>query len=263
MRALLGHHWRRHRVMLFVLALALFAFEWLITRIAPEAAQTQLFQGILQLIPPTLVNMLGELTANFNARGMIGFGYVHPFALLMMGAWAVRVTAGALAGEVGTRTMDLIAARPVSRGALVRAALVALLAGLALLAASAWAGTAVGLATRPVLAIAPWPYAAIAFVLWLFFAAFGAVSLLVSALRRHSGPAIAVGAGIIAVSFALNFAARSWQPIAWTRPLSLFAYYRPERIHDAGVLTSDTAVLLGVAVAAAALAFAAFARRDL
>jgi len=262
-RSMLGHHWRRHGVVFFALALALFAFEWLITRVAPEAPQTQAFQGILQLLPPALVNMLGELTANFNAGGMIGFGYAHPFALLMMGVWAVRLTAGPLAGEVGARTMDLIASRPVSRGALVRAALVALLVGLALLAASAWCGTAVGLATRRSLGIAPWRYLEVAFVMWLLFAAFGSVSLLIAALHRQSGPAMAVSAGIIAVSFALNFIARSWPPIAWSRPLSLFMYYRPEHIHDAGPLTGDTLVLALVGVVAAALAFPIFSRRDL
>jgi ABC-type transport system involved in multi-copper enzyme maturation permease subunit len=199
-RTLLGHHWRRHGVTLVALSLGMYVFQWAITKIAPAPSQTQAFQGILQLIPAPVLDLLGsQFTANFNARGMIGFGYAHPFPILMMGVWVVRVSASALAGEVGNGTMDLLAARPVPRGLHVRAALIATLAGLAIIAACGWAGTAVGLAARPSLEVAPWGYLPTAASLWLLFAAFAGAGLLISALRRQSGEAIAVGAALIAV----------------------------------------------------------------
>jgi ABC-2 type transport system permease protein len=263
-RVLLGHHWRRHRVALVVLAGSMFLFEWLMTRFAPEPSQTQAFQGILQLIPAPLVDMLGsEFTANFNARGMIGFGYAHPLPLLLMSAWAVRVSAAALAGEIGNGTMDLLASRPVPRGHMVRAALVALLAGLGAIIACGWVGTAVGLATRPVLAIAPWGYLSVALVCWLLFVAFGALGLVASALRRQGGAAIGVTVGLIAASFALNFVAQAWRPIGWMQRFSLFNYYRPEQLVRSGVLNGHSLVLAGAAVILTALAFVLFARRDL
>lgn len=261
---MLGHHWRRHGLALAALAVGMFLFQWLMTKIAPEPSQTQAFQGFFQLLPAPLLDMLGsEFTANFNAHGMIGFGYAHPFPILMMGTWAVRVSASAFAGEIGTGTMDLLAARPVARGHLVRAALIALLAGLALIAASGWAGTAVGLATRPALGVGPSGYLPVALGLWLLFASFAAAGLVISALRRQGGAAIAVTAGLIAVSFAVNFIARVLRPIEWTRRFSLFMYYEPEQLYRSGVLTGHSLVLLGVAVALAALAFVLFARRDL
>ena len=261
---LLGHHWRRHRTAFVVLSGSMCLFEWLMTRFAPEASQTQAFQGLLQLIPAPFLDMLGgEFAANFNARGMIGFGYAHPFALMMMGVWAVRVSAGALAGEIGTGTMDLLAARPVRRSQMVQAALVALLAGLAVIVMCGWAGTAVGLATRPVLAIAPWAYLRIACGLWLLFAAFGAAGLAVSSLRRQGGAAIGVTTGLIVGSFALNFVAQAWAPIRWTHRFSLFMYYRPEQLYRSGVITTDSLVLAAIGVIASAGAFLIFRRRDL
>lgn len=263
-RVLLGHHWRRHRLAFASIAGGMFLFQWLMTLVAPEGSQAQAFQGVIQLMPAPIVDMLGpELTANFSARGMIGFGYAHPFPLLMMSVWAVRVTAGALAGEIGIGTMDLLASRPVPRRHLVRAALVALLAGLGAIIACGWIGTAVGLASRPGLGIAPWSYLSVALGCWLLFVSFGALGLVVSALRRQGGAAIGVTAGLIAVSFALNFIARAWQPITGLQRLSLFMYYRPEQLARSGVIATDSLVLLGVAAAATALAFVIFARRDL
>ena len=263
-RVLLGHHWRRHRVILAVLAGGMFVFEFLITRLAPDPSRTQVFESILQLLPGPLVDLLGsEFTANFNTRGMLGFGYVHPFTLVMMSVWVARISAGALAGEIGTGTMDLLAARPVPRGHMVKAALIALLAGLAIIIAAGWMGTAVGLWTRPALAIAPWPYLSVAVGCWLLFAAFAGAALVIAALQRQGGPAIGVTSGLIAVSFALNFVARAWQPLQWSRPLSLFMYYEPERLLVTGVLTVHVLVLAVVAAVLAALAFPLFARRDL
>jgi ABC-type transport system involved in multi-copper enzyme maturation permease subunit len=263
-RTLVGHHWRRHRVALGALAIGMFLFEWLMTKIAPEPSQTQAMQGIFQLLPAPLLDMLGsELTANFNARSMIGFGYAHPFPMLMMGTWAVRLSSSALAGEIGAGTMDLLASRPVPRGHLVRAALIALLVGHALIVLSGWTGTAVGLATRPTLGFGASGYLPMVLALWLLFAAFAAAGLVISALRRQGGAAMAVTTGLIAVSFAVNFVARAWRPIEWTRRFSLFMYYEPEQLYRSGALTAHTLVLAGVAAALAALAFPIFARRDL
>jgi ABC-type transport system involved in multi-copper enzyme maturation permease subunit len=168
-----------------------------------------------------------------------------------------------VAGEIGTGTMELLACRPMPRGHIIRAALIALLVGLAIIAASGWMGTALGLATRPVLAIGPMGYLPVALGLWLLFAAFAAAGLLIAVLRRQGGAAIAVTSGLIAVSFAVNFIARAWRPIEWTRRFSLFMYYEPEQVYRSGVLTTHSLVLLTVAAALSALAFPVFARRDL
>jgi hypothetical protein len=168
----------------------MFVFEWLITRIAPEPAQAGAIQGMLQFLPAEFVSILGsEFTGNFSARGIIGFGWVHPFCLLMMAFWSVRLTAGALAGEIGLGTMDLLASRPVRRSAMVMQAFLMLIAGLAAVVLSGFAGTAIGLATRPTLGLAATAYLPVAGGCWLLFTAFGSVGLLMSAIRRHGGVA--------------------------------------------------------------------------
>lgn len=261
---LLGHHWRRHRTALALLCLGMGVFEWIITRVAPSAEQASFLRNLLRMAPGPVLQTIGEqITSNLSPRGFVAFGYVHPFPLLMMALWAVRVPCGALAREIGQGTMDLIAARPVTRASQVAAALLTLMGGLALIAMAAWTGSALGLLMRPIPETSVVDFLPIALLIGLLFAAWGAVALLVSAVRRDGGHAIALTAGVMAVSFALDYLARAWQPIQPLRPLSLFKYYDPQAVMRTGLGAADVAVLGAVAVVASVAAFVVFARRDL
>jgi ABC-2 type transport system permease protein len=262
--ALLRHLGRRHGATLLLLAAGGAFFQWAITRVVPAAPQAGFVRQLLDLAPAPVRILLGEeLVANLSARGFLGFGYVHPFALILLGLWAVRVATGALAGEIGRGTMDLIAARPVTRHAQVGAAAVAVCAGLAVISAAAWGGTALGLAQRPLEGVAAADLLPVAVMGLLLFAAAGAVALLISALSREGGPAVSWCAGLLAGSYVLDYLARVWSAIGFLRPLSLFRYYEPQRILRDGVTGADAAVLAAVGAAALALAFLAFGRRDL
>jgi ABC-2 type transport system permease protein len=262
--ALLGHLWRRHRLALLLLAAGNGFFAWAITRVVPDASRAGLIRQLVDMAPEPVRVFLGEeLVANLSARGFLGFGYVHPFPLILLSVWAVRVAAGALAGEVGRGTMDLIGSRPVARSAQVAAAAVAIVAGLAAIAAAGWAGTAVGLRLRPLEGVTAAEFLPVAAMSALLFASGGGVALLVSAISRDGGAAVSWCAGLLAGSYVLDYLARVWAAIAFLRPLSLFRYYEPQRILRDGVAGADVAVLAAVGAAALTLAFAVFARRDL
>ena len=261
---LLGHHWRRHRAVLPALCAGVSLFEWVLTRLAPAPNQAGMIRNMIAMLPPAFGSMIStEVLGNLTPRGFLGFGYAHPFALLLMSVWAVRVTAGALAGEIGHGTMDLIASRPVSRPSQVTAALIALAGGLAVIAGCGWAGTAVGLGGKPALGLSAAEFLKVAAMCWLTFLAFGGVGLLASALSGASGAATAALSALIAGSFVLDYVARLWAPLHGMRPFSLFLYYQPQSLLATGVAPLDVAVLGGVAAAAALGAYVAFARRDL
>jgi ABC-2 type transport system permease protein len=261
---LLRHHVRLHRVPLVPLALGLALFEWIMTFVARQPSVSRFLSEALRVAPPELLALLNQdLLATASAQGIIGVGYTHPFALIMMAVWAVRLPSAALAGEIGRGTMDLVAARPVRRGSQVAAALVALLAGLTILAAAAWIGTLVGLAGGPLEGVTAGRYLPVAAALWVSFACFGMVGILISALAREAGTAIAWISGLMAGSYVLDYAARVWPRIAPLRPLSLFRYYEPQQVVRSGLVASDVVVLAAVGTAALVLAFVAFARRDL
>lgn len=262
--ALLGHHWRRHRVPLLPMAAGAALFEWMITRVAPALSEAGFVQQLFRLAPPPLQRIFGEeIMASVSASGFLAFGYAHPFLLLLMSVWAVRVSAAALAGEIALGTMDLIASRPVARGAQVIAAAIGALGGLGAIALTAWIGTAVGVAGRPLEGVEVSAYLPIAGGCWLLFAAFGSVGLAISAIRRDAGSAIAWTSAIILLSFVLDYLARAWDRMAPFRFLSLFRYYEPARILRQGLAGDDALVLAGVAVVATLAAFVVFRKRDL
>jgi beta-exotoxin I transport system permease protein len=263
-RVLVRQSARVHRVPLAVLAAGLALFEWLMTFVAGQPSVARFLGGALRAAPPELLALLNQdVIAGVSARGIVGIGYTHPFALLMMGAWAVRVPCGALAGEIGRGTVDLVASRPVRRTSQVAAAAETLAGGLAVLALAAWLGTVVGLVTRPLEGASPLQFLPVAAALWLLFAALGMVALFVSALSREAGTAIAWSAGIFAGSYVLDYAARVWPRIAALRPISLFGYYEPQRLMSGGLAAHTVLVPAAVGAAALLLAFVVFARRDL
>ena len=260
--ALVLRLWRQHRVALLIMALGLALFEFVITRIAPAPGEAGFLSGILALMPPQVQAFASGEMALASPRGVIAFGYLHPFFLALYSAWTIRVTSGALAGEIGRGTMDLLAARPVPRFALVLAAWVVMAGGLIVLGVAAWAGSAVGLSLRS-LDVTPFEILALPAMAWLLFTCWGGIALVVGATRREAGPVIAWVSGLVATSFVLDFLARLWTPLQGLRPLSLFAYYRPADIVQAGVTLSDPAVLGGVAIIGIAAAVLVFGRRDL
>ena len=78
--ALLRHLWRRHGVALLLLAAGGAFFQWAITRVVPEASQTDFVRQLFDMAPAPVRVLFGEeLVANLSARGFLGFGYVHPF----------------------------------------------------------------------------------------------------------------------------------------------------------------------------------------
>ena len=263
-RVLLRQHVRLHRMPLIPLAAGLALFEWIMTFVARQPVVSKFLSSALNAAPPEFLALLNQdLVSSVSAQGIIGVGYAHPFALLMMAVVAVRVPSAALAGEIGRGTMDLVAARPVLRAAQVAAALLGVLAGLAILAAAAYAGTLVGLVVQPVEGVSALRYGLVAVQLWLTFACWGCVAVAISALSREAGQAIAWTAGLMAGSYVLDYAARVWTRLAPLRPLSLFRYYEPQRVVSAGISGMDALVPAAVGAAALLVAFGAFARRDL
>jgi len=258
---LLRHAWSRHRIPLIPIALAIGLFEFLLTRLAPAPNEVNWISGLMATMPPEVRALIGNELA-VTPGGFLAIGYAHPFFILLLATWVVRVSAAAVAGEVGLGTLDMLASRPAARWTLLVSGMKTVALGLAAIVGCGWAGTAIGLGLRSldVPATGLLPVAAMA---WLLFTAFGAVGLLISASRRDGGQAIGWTTAVIAASFVLDYLARLWTPIARLRPLSLFRYYEPQVILAIGVPTRAVLVLAGTLVAGLVAGLALLARRDL
>lgn len=263
MRVLLGHQARKHRVVLVLVPLGLGLFHFLFTRIAPSPEETQRFGAMLSFLPPTVLEAIGLQNAlSVTGRGVVSFGYVHPFTILLLSLWTVRVACSGLAGEIGEGTMDLLASRPVGRVSQVLGVAVMTGLGIVLAVTAAWSGTAAGLATRDLGDVHAAAFVRTAAGLALLFAAWAGVALAAAAFFRRGGTAIAVVAGVMAGMFALDYIGRLYAPLRLLRWLSPFAYFAPQQ-RDLAVDATGAAVLGGVAVLGLITAIVVFRRRDL
>ena len=263
MSALLLLHWRKHRIVLAALCGGMFVFQWVMTRLRPGPEQAELMRQMITFMPQGLVAALGDdLASVLTPEGFLTFAYSHPFALILMSAWTIRVPSS-IAGEIGQGTMDLLASRPVPRAAIVGSTLLVALAGLAMILGAGLSGTSVGLSTRPIEGVGPLTFLPVIITCYLLFAAFAGVALAIATTQRQGGTAIGIATAVVAGSFALDYVARAWQPIKWAEPLSLFHYYGGRRIVAAGLNTGDVSILAVVCLVFVIVAFLVFGRRDL
>lgn len=258
---LLRHAWARHRLPLIPIALAMGLFEFLLTRLAPAPNELSWMAALLVTLPPEVRELMGNDVA-LSPAGFLALGYEHPFFFLLMSAWVVRTTSAVIAGEVGLKTMDLLASRPVARWHFVAAGMKTVALGLGVIVACGWIGSAVGVHTRA-LGVRASAFVPLAAGAWLLFAAWGAVGLAIGSTRREGGQAIAWTTAVIAASFVLDYLARLWAPISNLRPLSLFRYYEPQKILASGLPSRTIIVLVATMIVGLAVATIIVRRRDL
>ena len=258
---LLRHAWARHRLPLIPIALAMGLFEFLLTRLAPAPNELSWMATLLVTLPPEVRALMGNDVA-LSPGGFLALGYEHPFFILLLSTWVVRTTSAAIAGEVGLKTMDLLASRPVPRWTFVAAGMKTVALGLGIIVACAWIGTAIGLHLRA-LDVRASAFVPVAAGVWLLFTAWGAVGLAIGSACREGGRAIAWTTTVIATSFVLDYLARLWAPISGLRPFSLFRYYEPQAILAAGLPPRTILVLAATIVAGLAASVVIVHRRDL
>jgi len=139
---------RLHLVLTSVL-LALFAwlFVWL-TSLFPLGA----WASMLQLLPPGIQGFLRawlgvELVQMASLAGRISFLYLHVVTVLLFLTWALARGSEVVSGGISDGTMELILTLPIRRVWVLVAPAVVSTLGTAVLAASVWGGTWLGLST--------------------------------------------------------------------------------------------------------------------
>jgi ABC-2 type transport system permease protein len=258
--------WRRERHLRWSLAIGMFLMGLLL------AGTYQAFGT--GLIPQSVVDQFSTLKV-FDAftgsgvnllepEGWLGFGYVHPFTLILTVAWIVSVAAAAIAREVEDGTIEFLASRPVDRRIVVGARYAAWLAGMLALFAATYLGTAAGIVLFD--ALSGFSLAkALYFPVSLMPAALllGGLAFLISSAVSSRSRVFAVVIGFTVASYFLNFAANLWDPLAPFAPLSLFHYVTPAEWALHGIDWPSAAVMTAIGVALLAAAMVVVDRRDI
>jgi ABC-2 type transport system permease protein len=269
--ALMGKQIHEAKWSLFLSAAVLFGLGWLFVWVTSlnEAEIVRRLgddseQGRIQLM-----RMMG-VNEEASSLSLIMVSWSHPFIFLLISIWAIGRGSAAVAAEVERGTMDLLLSRPVSRSAYLASGVIVSLIGLVVLAGALMTGASIAvhynvLRERP----APWAM----FLPAVNLAALGlpiyGYTLLAGALDHVRWRATLIGSvltliGFVALVISLIpiLQTMSWEP--WVERISIFKAYNPiQAVNGGDTYQLHLAILSGTGAAFIALAFAAFAVRDL
>jgi ABC-2 type transport system permease protein len=250
-------------------ALLMFLFNWLFVWItglipAPE------FTAILDAVPAWVKRLPGiPIEAMATYVGRISMGYLDPVVYFLSAAWAVARGSDCVSGEIGRGTMEMLLAQPVRRIAVLGTQATVMLVGAAILAASAWLGTWVGLALVefdvPVDARAFAPAAGNLFALTFFTAG---LATLASSWDRYRWRTIGLVVSVYLVAFIMKVMGRMVESLEWLLYFTFHGAYQPQLMVTAPERAWELSlqlngVLIGLGLAAYVLAAVIFCRRDL
>jgi ABC-2 type transport system permease protein len=192
---------------------------------------------------------------------------VFNFLPLLVGAFGVVLGAGAIAGEEGAGTLELLAALPISRLQLYVAKAAALIiAAFLVLLAVALILTGVFLAIQSEIdtSVAALDVFSVMLSHWLIAFVFLSLSLFLSAYLPSRGSALAASVAVLVVTFFGNNLAGMVTELERIQPLFPFSYF----VRVAGMFTGDVPwrdvlILLSMGVVFIVLGMLSFQRRDL
>lgn len=228
--------------------------------IAPHA---NFIQQYIRLFPKGFLrafNAGGDYTTfgGFVAAEYLGFMWV-----VILVAFLVSFTSGALARELEQGTLELLLAYPLSRARVFNSKVLALMIGLALIVSATLVGLWIGAASQHA-AVAGGSFWAMAVLGVAFGLAIAGYGFLFSAAASERAVAAAAAAALTVLFYAMNFAAQTWDRLSGLGRFSIFHYYKPEdTINLARVDVFAILVLLGIAVFTTVAAGLIFRYRDL
>jgi ABC-2 type transport system permease protein len=212
-------------------------------------------------LPPALQAFLGSDLSYASAPGFVSAEFFSWIPVLLI-VYAVVQGTGAIAGEEGSGTIDLLMAQPVARSTMVLQKCLAFLAGAVLVVTLGFAGFALSIPfvsidiTLPDAAVAS---ANLLPITLLFFA----LSLWLGAAAGNRGVAAGVAGAVATAAYFANSLASGVHQISGLRYASPFYYYGAGLPLVKGIDWPHVALLLGISVLFLALSLRAFERRDI
>jgi ABC-type transport system involved in multi-copper enzyme maturation permease subunit len=261
---LVGHSLRRWRGFLGATALLLMAVQFVMILTARSLELSGRFR-LLEAVMPAFVSQWTNMAAASFA-GLVLFGYSHPLVQLFLVATAIGIGSEP-AGEIETKFIDLLMARPLARGVAINRTLIVLVlmvtGATACMLAATWTGLrllAPATARQPPLRVV----VSLAVNLACLVLAWGGIALALASLSRRRSTVAAVCGLLAFAMFVLDYVGRFWDAVTPLARLSPFYYFDPFGMMGGQPLAIlNVAALLGVFVAGAVVANIAYSRRDL
>jgi ABC-type transport system involved in multi-copper enzyme maturation permease subunit len=264
MTALVVRSLGRVRILSTSLALVLIGLQLAIIAAAASFADGGNFERLAQIVPAFVMQTMGPALTSFS--GMVLFAYFDPLIVMLLVQFAIYL-ATEPAGEVESNLVDLILARPLPRHWMVTRSFLVMAIGTVVTSGAMVASTWAGLwwmaplntqwpAPRTVISMS----AHMTLIAWCF----GCAALAASGWARRRG-AVVGAVGVVAIAaYLVELLESIWAPARELAPFSPFHYYS-----EAGIIAGtggearDFAVLGSIVLAAMAVAYWRYQRRDL
>ncbi len=215
-------------VKVLLLCLGLFAFEMLFAVVSTSAhVQAEMLED-MKNIPPMVQKMLGSGFADAMIKyGVIAFGYLHPFMMVLFILFAFITTGQLLTSEISSGTIGFTLAKAVSRKRLYLNMGIIIFGGFILLALSAFAASALGVVLFHGDRMPVGPFFALAWNLYLVMLLISGY-VIIFASFTETAKGLYTSAGItLLVLFIHSMAAPLWSPLEYISPINPFSYYKP------------------------------------
>ena len=242
----------------------LVAFQFFMIYAAREVENSGAFRQVEALIPEFMRQWTNMMAASF--QGFVLFGYMHPLVQLFLVAMAISIGTEP-AAEIESKFIDLLMARPLSRGAAINRTLVVLVVATAGAIVSMLLATWVGLRLlAPSTARLPQPHVVVSLAanLALLVVAWGGVALAIASFSKRRSTAAAACGFLAFAAFVLDYVGRFWDAARPISRISPFHYFDPFALIGGQPLkVADLVTLAAIFGVAALIANVAYARRDL
>jgi len=261
------HSFRRSAPILIGMAAVLAGFQFMLTQVAVFLMRSQAFGLLASLIPPYIRAMAGPaMVAFMSFSGVVALGYFHPIVLASLVGLAIAAGTEP-AAEVETRFADLTLARPMARHEVITRSVIVLVVTIGVLLAVMTTATWIGLACctpataqRPRFSLIGSLAVSLGAIVWCW----GGIALAVAAGARRRATAAGLTAVATLAAYLVDYLGRIWDPARLVSRLSPFHYFEPMTTISGGPTSiANLAVLAGIGIAGAVIAYVRFARRDL
>lgn len=221
-------------------------------------------EELMKAYPEGLMALFGasDLENITSAAGFLNvelFGFMVPLLFIV---FAVGLGSGAIAGEEGRATMEILLAEPVDRGRVVLEKSGAMIAATVVLGIVLWVAMVVG-AVAVDMDIGPVRFAEAVLTVTLLGLTFGGLALAIGCITGNRGLALGVSSAAAVSTFvadALGEIADFIDPAKWVSP---FYYYNDANVLANGLNPAHAAVLAATAAVLVGIGYRAFQRRDL
>lgn len=227
----------------------------------PSFQQIPGLVSFMENLPPIIKSLVGDLASMATPAGFLRLKMFDPLPLLLA-VFAVTHGAQAVAGELESKTVDILLSQPVPRWRVVVEKFLAIASGLvviclALALALALSGWSVGFGIQnfhlAIAAVAGLP------LVWLFSALAVLCSCAVSRVRH----AAVVTGSVVVASYIFETFTLLVPALARWQALSLFHHHKAGYTLAGELVAGPTFLLLGLTAGLVIAALVVFERRDL